>query len=300
MSEVIAQPNLQRQPEAVAGSILQSRRWRARLVKLFSHLILIAGGVTMVFPFLWMVSTSLKPLELAFVTPPVWIPNPIRWQNYSEAWGYLPFGLFYLNSIKIAVLVMCGHLLTCSMGGYAFARLRFPGRDWLFLGYLGTMMIPGQVTLIPNFILMRHLGWIDTHTAIIVPALFSAFGTFLMRQFFLTIPQELTDAGSIDGANPLAVFAHIMLPLTKPALATLAVFTFMGNWNSLLWPLIVLDTMEKRTLPLGLVSFRGYYMTSWNLLMAATVMSLAPVIALFLAAQRYFTQGITLTGLTGQ
>jgi len=182
---------------------------------------------------------------------------------------------------------------------YAFARLEFPGREKLFFAYLGTMMIPYQVTLIPLFILMRYLGWIDSHLSLIVPACFSAFGTFLLRQFFLTIPKELEEAARIDGSSEFGIYSRIILPLAKPALATLGVFTFMWSWNDFMGPLIFINTMEKKTLTLGLASFQGMYTTDWTLLMAASVMALLPLIVIFLFAQRYFVEGITLSGIKG-
>jgi multiple sugar transport system permease protein len=253
----------------------------------------------MIIPFLWMISTSLKPLVQVFVYPPQWIPRPILWSNYSELWQEMPFGRFALNSTKMAVSVTLGQLLTCSLAGYSFARIRFPGRDVLFLAYLATMMVPGQVTMIPMFILMRELHWIDTHYALIVPALTSAFGTFLMRQFFLGLPVDLEDAAKLDGCNPLDTYWRIALPLSRPILATLAVSTFMGVWNDFLWPLIMINTESKRTLTLGLASLIRQYTTDWTYLMAGSVMMLLPIVVLFFIAQNYFVQGISLTGMKG-
>lgn len=253
----------------------------------------------MIVPFLWMVSTSLKPLEQVFVYLPQWIPRPIMWQNYVELLQRVPFGAYALNTVKIAVSITLGQLFTCSLAGYAFARLRFPGRDVLFLGYLATMMIPGQVTMIPLFIIMRELHWIDTHNALIVPGLTSAFGTFLMRQFFLTFPADLEDAAKLDGCNPFDIYWRILLPLSRPILATLGVATFMGVWNDFLWPLIMINTEGKRTLTLGLASLVGQYTTDWTYLMAGSVMMLLPILIVFFIAQKYFVQGIRLTGMKG-
>jgi len=275
------------------------RRWSELLKRLALHLILGLGAVVMVLPFLWMISTSLKTREQALTYPPIWIPNPIRWDNYTTIWKLMPFHRFYLNSLKVSICITLGQMVTCSMGGYAFAKLKFPGRDLFFLIYLSTLMIPFVVTLIPMFIIMRTLGWLNTHAAVIVPALFSAFGTFLMRQFFLTIPDELIDAALIDGANPLQIFIHIMLPLSKPALATLGSFAFIASWNDFLWPLLMLQRVELKTLPLGLSYFSSLYVVQWHYLMAASVTALLPMLAVFLFIQRYYTKGITLTGLKG-
>jgi len=209
------------------------------------------------------------------------------------------FTAFYLNSIIVAVCVTVGQVFTSSLAAYAFARLRFPGRDKLFLGYLGTLMVPYVVTMIPVFILLRLMHLVDTYAALILPAMFSAYGTFMLRQFFLTIPTELEDAARIDGCGKWGIYANVILPLSKPALATLTTFVFLNNWNSFMWPLIVISSPEKRTLPLGLYAFMGQYGTEWTLLMAASLMVLLPVLIVFLLGQRYFVRGIVLSGLKG-
>lgn len=276
------------------------RRWVSNVIRrIAAHALLFAGGLAMIVPFLWMISTSLKPVAQVFVYPPQWIPRPILWSNYTELWQEMPFGAFALNSVKMAVCVTLGQLLTCSLAGYAFARIRFPGRDVLFLAYLATMMIPGQVTMIPMFILMRQLHWIDSHNALIIPGLTSAFGTFLMRQFLLGLPVDLEDAAKLDGCNPLDTYWRIALPLSRPILATLAVSTFMGVWNDFLWPLIMINTESKRTLTLGLAGLIHQYTTDWTFLMAGSVMMLLPIVVLFFIAQNYFVQGISLTGMKG-
>jgi len=255
--------------------MLPARRrvWPALLLQhAVAHGLLIAGALTMIMPFLWMLSTSLKPLEQVFVYPPQWIPRPLQWQNYQELLSRVPFATYALNSLKIAVAITMGQLFTCSLAGYAFARLRFPGRDVLFLAYIATLMIPGQVTMIPLFIIMRELHWIDTHYALIVPGLTSAFGTFLMRQFFLGFPVDLEDAANLDGCTPFQTYWRIAMPLSRPVLATLGVATFMGVWNDFLWPLIMINSESKRTLTLGLASLIGQYTTDWTLLMAGAVM----------------------------
>ncbi|NLY52651.1 MAG: carbohydrate ABC transporter permease [Firmicutes bacterium] len=272
---------------------------RVRIETILAYLILTLGAATMVLPFLWMVSTSLKSLSEVFVFPPTFFGERIVWQNYLRISERYPFGQFFLNSIKISAVVVFFQVFTSSMAGFAFARLKFPGRESLFALYLATLMVPFHVTLVPTFVLMRFFGWIDTHYSLILPSLVTAFGTFLMRQFFLTIPVELEEAARIDGCTPFGIYARIFLPLSKPALATLAIFTFMGTWNDYIRPLVFINSISKMTVPLGLASMQGSYSTDWPVLMAGTVISLAPVLIAFLLAQEFFVQGITLTGLKG-
>lgn len=265
--------------------------------------LLLLGAVTMAAPFFWMVSTSLKEAGQVFVEAKVWwqewLPSTFVWENYSKVWKVVPFARFYLNSIFVSVCVTAGQVVTSAMAAYAFARLSFPGRDRLFFGYLATMMIPGAVTMIPVFILLRYLGWIDSYKALILPGIFSAYGTFMLRQFFLTLPKDLEDAAKIDGCSYRRIFWHIILPLSKPALATLTTFTFMGSWMNLMWPLIVVDTHTKYTLPVGLAYFQGVHGTDWTLLMAASMMMILPILVVFLFNQRFFVEGIKLTGIKG-
>ncbi|MCD6351841.1 MAG: carbohydrate ABC transporter permease [Armatimonadetes bacterium] len=246
----------------------------------------------------------------------------VRWHNYPAAWHAMTldrpwmavdvdgihfpgiklrdaFLAFYLNSTLVTLAVTLGCLLTSSLAGFAFARLRFPGRDALFLGYLATMMVPHVVTMIPVFILLRHLHLIDTYSALILPAIFSAYGTFMLRQFFLSVPRDLEDAARLDGCGDWGVYRHVVLPLSKPALAALGTFVFLWTWNSFMWPLIVINSTEKMPLMLGLYAFMGPHSAEWHLLMAASVMVMAPVILVFLLGQKYFVQGIMLTGLKG-
>jgi multiple sugar transport system permease protein len=261
---------------------------------------LVPTAILMLMPFIWMLSTSLKSAGAVFEYPPTFIPNPVQWRNYTRIFEVLPFGRFFLNSLFVAGAVTLLQLVTSSLAAYAFARLRFPGRDTLFLGYLGTLMIPGQVVIIPNFILLRYLGWIDTYQALILPAAFSAFGTFLLRQYFLTIPRELEDAAVVDGASHLQIYARVILPLSGPALSALAIFTFLFNWNSFLYPLVVTSSTSMSTLTVGLNTLQGQYNTAWTLLMAGSVIALLPVLIVFVLAQRYFIKGITMTGLGGR
>jgi multiple sugar transport system permease protein len=267
--------------------------------RFIAHVLLLLGAVTMVVPFLWMLSTSLKSDQQAYVFPPIWIPDPVVWENYKTVWEALPFNLFLINSTIVAIAVTFGQLLTCTLGAFAFARLRFPGREKLFVLYLATMMIPFQVTMIPIFILVKWLRWIDSFDGLTIPMIFSAYGTFLLRQFFMTIPTELEDAAKIDGCGYFRIYWTIILPLSKPALATLGIFVFMWSWNNFLWPLLIINTLEMKTLPLGLSYFLGQYTVYWNLLMAGTTIALVPVLVVFFFAQRYFIEGITLTGLKG-
>jgi multiple sugar transport system permease protein len=277
-----------------------SRRRTKRVRHLGLHLLLLTGGVIMLVPFAWMLSTSLKEPGDVFLYPPQWIPDPVQWENYRETVTVMPFGRFYLNSIIQAVAVTALQLLTASLAAFAFARLRFRGRDVLFLLYLATMMIPFPVTMIPNFIIMRYLNWIDTFRALILPPAFSAFSTFLLRQYFMSIPLEMDDAARVDGASSFRIWWQIILPLSGPALATLAIFTFLGQWNSFLWPLIVTNSEEMRTLPVGLAAFQGQYSVQWHLLMAGSVIAVLPILVIYIVGQKWFVRGITLTGMGGR
>jgi len=277
-----------------------SRQRRKRAKHLGLHLLLIAGSVVMLVPFAWMLSTSLKEPGDVFIYPPQWIPQPVRWENYQETVTVMPFGRFYLNSIIQALSVTVLQIVTSSLAAFAFARLRFRGRDLLFLLYLATMMIPFPVTMIPNFIIMRYLNWIDTFQALILPPAFSAFSTFLLRQYFMSIPVEMDDAARVDGASSFRIWWQIILPLSGPALATLAIFTFLGQWNSFLWPLIVTNSEKMRTLPVGLATFQSQYSVQWHLLMAGSVIAVLPILVIYIVGQKWFVRGITLTGMGGR
>ena len=264
------------------------------------HALLIAGSVVMLLPFAWMLSTSLKLPPDIFTYPPVWIPNPIAWQNYVKTVTVMPFGRFYLNSLIVTTGVTLLQLLTSSLAAFAFARMRFPGRNALFLLYLATLMIPFQVTMIPNFIVVRALGWYDTYQALILPPAFSAFSTFLLRQYFLGIPRDLDEAARIDGATSLRIWWQVIMPLAGPAIAALATFVSLNSWNDFLWPLIITNSPAMRTLPVGLSTFQGQYKTDWNLLMAGSVIAMLPVLLVYIIGQRWFIRGITLSGLGGR
>ncbi len=263
------------------------------------YCILSIVGITMLFPFLWMFSTSLKDLSQVFTTGINLIPNPIKWSNYVKAWSSIPFGRFYINSIFVAVTITAGQVFTSSLAAYAFARLKFPGRDKLFFGYLATMMIPGTVTMIPVFILMKTMGWLDTYKALILPGMFTAYGTFMLRQFFMTLPHDLEDAAKIDGCSLFGIYWRVILPLSKPALATLATFTFIWNWGNFIWPLVITNSEKMKTLPIGLSYFQDLHSTEWTLLMAASLIVLVPALIVFIFNQRFFTRGIALTGMKG-
>ncbi|MFH1904669.1 MAG: carbohydrate ABC transporter permease [bacterium] len=261
------------------------------------YIILSIGAFTMLIPLLWMISTSLKVPGAVFTFPPQWIPRPVLWRNYIDAWRAVPFGRFYINSLAVAFVTTSGVLLTSSLAGYAFSRLEFPGRDKIFFLYLATMMLPGAVTMIPTFILMKNIGWVDTYKALMIPTIFTAYGTFLLRQFFMSLPSALEDAARIDGCTKLGIYWHVILPLSKPALATLGTMSFIGSWNNFMWPLIMINSVEKKTLPIGLASFQGLYSTDWTLLMAASIIVMIPALIVFVFAQRYFVEGIKLSGV---
>ncbi len=270
---------------------------KSSVPRIISHAILSLGALTMIIPFLWMISTSLKDIGEVFIFPPTLFGDKIRWENYLHVFERFPFHLFFLNSLKITLTLVLAQLITCSLAAYVFARLQFRLRDLLFGIYLATLMVPAQVTIIPNFILMRFYDLVDTHAALILPNIASAFGTFLLRQYFLTIPTALEDAAKIDGCTPFGVYWRIYLPLSKPALATLGVFIFMGTWNDFLSPLIFINSVERMTLPLGLANMQGLYSTDWPVLMAGTVLSLLPIIIVFFLAQEFIIKGVTLSGL---
>jgi multiple sugar transport system permease protein len=260
---------------------------------------LIFGAFFMVMPFLYMLSTSLKPQNQVFLYPPRWIPNPIVWANYPTAAVRLTL-MAFMNSVIFTSAVVIGQGLITTMGGFAFARLKFPGRDILFLGYLGTMMIPFVVTMIPTFVIVARLGWQDTYQGLIVPIMaHGAFGTFLFRQFFMTIPEEIGDAATVDGANPLDIYWRIYLPLSKPALTAYGVITALSAWNMYLWPLIVVQTKELRPLTLVIAQFSSQMNAELHILMACVTLSLLPIFLLYLIGQRFFVEGVTMSGIKG-
>lgn len=272
-----------------------------RVLRLLVMALLIVGSVIMLVPFFWLVSSSFKLEEKVFQFPPQWIPDPFRWQNYPEALTYKPFGLYLWNTLKIVILNELAVLLTASFCGYGFARIRFPGRDFWFSIVLATLMVPYFVLMVPQFIMFSRMGWVDSILPLTFPIFFGggAFNIFLFRQFFRSLPEELADAGRIDGCSEFGIYWKIMMPLCKPALATVAVFTFLAAWNDYVAPLIYLRSDYNYTVAIGLATFRGVMRTEWNLLMAASTAMLLPVIILFFFAQRYFIDGVVLSGLKG-
>lgn len=262
-------------------------------------LVLLLLACSMLLPFLWMISTSMMGELEVYQFPPRFIPSSFRWSNFLEAMTLQPFGRFFLNSAIIAAASVAGQLVFCSMAAYAFARIRFRGRDRLFGLYLATMMIPAIVTIIPAFLLIDRFGWMNTYWALFTPTLSSVWGIFLLRQFFQTIPRDLEDAARVDGAGDATIFLRIILPLSKPALATLAIFAFMGAWKDFLWPLIVTNRTDMRTVEVGIANFSTLYQTDWPHQMAAAVVVMLPIVLVFFFAQRYFVRGITLTGIKG-
>ena len=268
---------------------------------IISYTILTIAAILVMMPLAWMFSTSLRPTTESFQLPPAWLPTQFRWENYIAPFeSSVPFVDLFINSMRITLAVTLGQLVTCSLAGYAFARLRFPGRDLLFLLLLASLMVPGQVTIIPIFLLMRDLGLIDNPLAIILPGLISAFGVFLMRQFFKQMPQELFDAARVDGAGHVRSFLQIALPLAGPAMATLGIITFNATWNAYFLPLIFLNSWHKMTLPQGIALLTGY-MGSGNpsVVMAAVTMAIIPVLIVFIAAQRWIIEALTRSGIKG-
>lgn len=261
---------------------------------------LLVGAILMMMPFAWMLSTSVRSGSESFSLPPQWLPRSVHLENYQTVLDELPFFQFILNSLEVSTLITIGQLVTCSTAAYAFARLHFPGREALFVFFLSSLMVPIQVTIIPIFILIRILGLLDTHASLIIPALVSAFGVFLLRQFFLTIPREIEDAARVDGAGSFTIYRRIILPLAGPGLSTLAIFAFNFYWNEFFRPLLFLSTWSRMTLPIGLTILRGYLGTgNVGAIMAGISMAVVPVLVLFVFAQRYLIEGITLTGLKG-
>lgn len=265
----------------------------------FAYAALLLLAITMLAPFLWMISTSLMTDLEVYQYPPQLAPDHPRWENYVEAMRYQPFGRYFFNSFLITAFSVLGQIVFCSLAAYAFARLHFKGRDKIFALYLATMMVPAIVTLIPVFLLVSAFGWMNTYAALITPSLGSVWGIFLLRQFFLTIPKELEEAARMDGASEWMIYWRVVMPLSKPALATLAIFAFMATWRDFLWPLLVTNRAEMRTVEVGIAAFSSQYSVDWTHQMAAAVLVMLPIVLVFFFAQRYFIRGLTLTGLKG-
>ena len=275
------------------------RTGRARISALSAYLLLLTGSVVMLIPLLWLVRSSFMGLGQIFIFPPEWIPDPWHWDNYPKALTTIPFVRYFFNTLFILVPTVIGTLITASLAAFGFSRLQWPGRDWVFGVLLSALMLPYAVTLIPTFLLWARIGLINTYWPLVLPDWFGGtiFYVFLLRQFFLTLPKELDEAAIIDGANPLQVLRHVVVPLSRPALITVAIFSALFEWNDFLGPLIYLNDSRQFTLALGLAEFTGLYTSQWHLLMAASTVVIAPVLVLFLFAQRYFIEGITLTGI---
>lgn len=282
-----------------AIAIKKKKSTGAIVRKVLLYVLLVIIGIIMVVPFLWMISTSLKEQYDTVKIPPVWIPNPPRWQNYVDLFTQQPMLQFMLNTIKIVFFVVLGQLFFSSLAAYSFARIKFKGRTVMFFFYIATLMVPGQVTMIPTYLMFAKVGLVDNHIVLILPAFFSAFGVFLLRQFFMSLPKELEEAAEIDGCNPFTTYYRIMLPLIVPAMLTLGVFTLMNTWNDYMGPLIYLTTPEKYTMTLGIAYFKGVYTTQWNLVMAGSVLSVIPILVAYLCAQKYFVEGIAFSGVKG-
>ena len=277
-----------------------SKRAQSAISRLLWYVALGVTGLAVMMPYLWMVSTSLKGQNEVFAYPPTWIPQSWEFQNYLDAWTAAPFARYFANSLFVAVAVTVGQLVTCSLAAYAFARMDFKGKSLMFALFLSTTMISTQVTLVPSYLVLKELRWLDTYRGLIVPFLASAFGVFMLRQYFMTIPRELEDAAKLDGCGRLRFLSYVLLPLSKPVLAAQALFAFMANWNSYLWPLIVTTRPEMRTLQIGLryfVSQEGGI--RWGMYMAAAVFVSLPVVILYLVVQRSFVEGIATTGIKG-
>jgi multiple sugar transport system permease protein len=273
---------------------------KAIIKNIITYLLLIFGSFWMLLPFIWMVSTSLKERQNVFLFPPQWIPDPIQWINYPEVIEQIPFVSGLLNSLFVTVTATVGVVVFSAIAAYAFAKIRFKFKEPIFALYLLTMMVPAQTVLIPQFIIFTKIQWIDTYSALIIPFIFTnGFGVFLLRQFFSGVPDALIEAAKIDGCSQPRIFGVIMLPQVKPAIASLVIFTIIARWNDFLWPFILLSSEEKFTLPLVMKNLEGQFGSQWELMMAAATMSLLPIIVVYIFTQRYFVEGITLTGVKG-
>ncbi|MEV0147828.1 MULTISPECIES: carbohydrate ABC transporter permease [unclassified Nonomuraea] len=301
MHTTVEHPTARRRAAGRPMTAQQAERIR-RTRRAGAYVLLVAATGVFLLPFLWMVTTSLKSDAANLAFPPQFLPDAFNWDNYLKGWtGSLPFTRFLVNSVVVTALSMAGNLISCVLPAYAFARMRARLGSFLFALMLGTMMIPREITLVPKYILFAKLGWVDTYLPLIVPEFFGvALYIFLLRQFFTTIPQELIDAARIDGAGEWRILWKVMLPLSKPALAAIMLFSFVGNWNQYLESVIYLRTTEKFTIPLGLAMFSGQYATQYNQMMAVAIVAMLPIVVLFFVAQKTFIRGVTLTGIAGR
>ena len=282
-------------------ALYKGQQAQDRNLKILVYIMLVIGGLLVMLPFFWMISTSLKRPGTEFTFPIEWIPSPLHWVNYPRGWTVLPFSEWALNTVRITFFATLGSVISSAIVGFGFARIHFPGRDFFFMLVLATMMLPYPSVIVSLFILYKQLGWINTFLPLIVPTFFgvNAFYVFVLRQFFLTLPTELDDAARVDGCSTFGIFRHIALPSIRPALGIIVVFSFMHNWNDFLGPLIYLSSNDNFTLALGLRFFQAQYRVQWTELMAVSLIVLAPCILLFFIAQKYYIQGIVITGLKG-
>ena len=279
--------------------LTKSYKTKIRIQHSVLFVVLLVIGLTMLVPFFWTLSSSLKYDREIFEYPIKWIPEVLRWSNYEEVWTRVNFLTYYLNTIKLSLIVTIGQVVTCSLAAYSFAKMDYPGRDKIFLCYLATMMVPWHAIMIPQFIIIKNLGFYDSHWSIILMNLFSAFGVFLLRQFMLGIPMELSEAARIDGCGELKIYSQIIMPMCKPGLATLVVFTFNFMWNDYMGPMIYLNTDKLKTIQIGLAAFRTEYGAEYGLIMAGTVCALIPMLLIFIVGQKYLVEGIAFSGLKG-
>ena len=279
--------------------LTKSYKTKIRIQHSVLFVVLLVIGLTMLVPFFWTLSSSLKYDREIFEYPIKWIPEVLRWSNYEEVWTRVNFLTYYPNTIKLSLIVTIGQVVTCSLAAYSFAKMDYPGRDKIFLCYLATMMVPWHAIMIPQFIIIKNLGFYDSHWSIILMNLFSAFGVFLLRQFMLGIPMELSEAARIDGCGELKIYSQIIMPMCKPGLATLVVFTFNFMWNDYMGPMIYLNTDKLKTIQIGLAAFRTEYGAEYGLIMAGTVCSLLPMVLIYCVAQKYLIEGIAFSGLKG-
>lgn len=290
MSEqLLGAPVAPRVEQSTAGD---ARRRQPVLV----HVVLILGAVVMVFPFGWQLLTSFKTFAGATSVPLQWLPDPWEFGNFAKVFEVMPIGQMFLNSALLTLIRTAGQVVLCTMAGYAFARMHFRGRGVLFLAFLSVLMVPSQLFLLPQYEIIRSLGWLNTLQGMAAPGLFSAFGTFLMRQFFLSLPGELEEAARLDGANPWQIFRRVMLPLARPGIVALSVFTVLWSWNDLLWPLIITSDQDKMPLSVGLTQLMGLHLTDYPVLMAGSLLATIPMVIVFMILQRQFIEGIAFTG----
>lgn len=280
--------------------LISSLQVKNLAIRLLQHSLLILVTIIAILPVLWTFSTSLKPLADVYAFPPRWIPQTLQWENYLKAWTVAPFGRYTLNSVVVTTTVIFTQIFFASLAAYVFARLEFPGRNFIFLLFLATMMVPIQVVVVPTFLVFKYLGWFDTYAGLIVPFTVSAFGTFLIRQSFLAIPEDLVDAAKIDGASHWQIIWNVLIPNSTPAYLSFALLTFTWRWNDYFWPLIMTNTTEMRTLPVGVVFLRtSEGSIEWNVVMAAATFVIVPVMLLFIFLQKYFVQGVISSGVKG-